>query len=42
MAQTIRYRVYPLDEALELLSDNGFQFDRQTGIGSHFFEFHKT
>ncbi|MFY7956200.1 MAG: hypothetical protein ACOVN8_08560, partial [Burkholderiaceae bacterium] len=41
MAQTIRYRVYPLDDALALLADNGFQFDRQNGIGSHFFEFHK-
>ena len=41
MAQTIRYPDYPLEEALALLADNGFQFDRQHGIGSHFFEFQK-
>jgi SAM-dependent methyltransferase len=42
MAQTIRYRVYTLEQALELLAEHGFQFDRTNGIGSHFFEFQKT
>lgn len=42
MSQTIRYRVYPLDEALELLGDHGFRFNPATGIGSHFFEFQKS
>ena len=42
MSQTLRYRVYPLDEALELLGEHGFSFDPATGVGSHFFEFHKS
>jgi SAM-dependent methyltransferase len=41
MSQTIRYRVYPLDDALDLLGEQGFRFDRANGIGSHFFEFQK-
>jgi cyclopropane fatty-acyl-phospholipid synthase-like methyltransferase len=42
MAQTIDYRVYSFDEALDLLGDYGFGYDHATGRGSHFIEFHKS
>ena len=42
MAQTIDYRVYNFDQALDLLGEYGFGYDQATGRGSHFIEFHKS
>lgn len=42
MSQTIDYRVYNFDEALDLLGEYGFGYDPHSGRGSHFIEFRKS
>jgi len=42
MSQTIDYRVYRFDEALDLLGEFGFGYDPANGRGSHFIEFRKS
>ena len=42
MSQTIDYRVYDFDEALDLLGEYGFGYDPASGRGSHFIEFRKS